>query len=357
MGYQTVNNWAEVSWEMDNSSHGDDQLLVIPHANFLALVVADGVGSCEVGRLCSAILTYHLKQVFNEEVQNFQYQQLEDVEKFMGRVVWDACARTTQEVEQLLIQNFNESDGADEKPFDNIIRALKLVQKEIDKLGSSVLSDISKQVKLWIPRLDSQQKEMAYRLSSDTKRLQEIAQDLTTGIGETRESIVNGITDRLHNRTQQENWDFTTTLCFALIFFDESRQTFRLMSLSLGDSKITILSPEKGWIRHYELEVPKIPTYVSTKRGIVGELDIAMRTLQPHDCVVVSSDGGKIEWTTPGGVPGIPFTKLLNYFLKDRRCLNGFAEAWINKLSEKKALHDDATLIMARVLDSSHSQA
>jgi hypothetical protein len=386
MGYEDLTPWLEVSWGMSNVPHGDDQVLVVKQADIVALILADGVATSTVGRCASALLTYHIGRIFEEKSQDLDRQHLESVERFMRTVVLEAVEKTREEMNALSEHiELGEPPPEDEPPedgqlqeaFESVIEALGKIKEHRRKqyMVLGINPDKDRNIKIldyvleWLEKKEQEltmplkkpelatpprEQELATPLStrSSTGRLQEIVEQLPKGCDETDQKVMERLYDGLSKQNPQD-WNSTTTLCFALLFPEEheDHRVTRMVTLSLGDSQITILSPERLWVKHYEVRTAQVTTFVSTKNGIVGTADVASRVLYPGECVVLSSDGANTMWTTPAGVEGVPFHNLIDQHIKGGSFRN-FAESWLDYMRSNNALTDDASLIVARVVDN-----
>jgi hypothetical protein len=368
MGYRNVTPWLEVSWGMNNAPHGDDQTLVVSRDDMTALILADGVTTSTVGRCASALLAFHIGLAFDEQSRHLDRQRLEGVERFMRAVVLDAVKKTQEEMNTFshhTVLNEPTEEGRPKETFESAIKALENMKEywrrqymtlDIDPnegentkaLDSALTFLKEREQELTTPPLTSSSDEQP----KADERLKEIIEQLPKGSNETDQAVIEHLLVGLSKQSPQD-WDSTTTLCFALLFPEEQEdyKVTRMVTLSLGDSRVTILSPERLWVKHYEVKTPRVTTFISTKSGIMGTPDVASRVLYPDECVVMSSDGANILWTTPAGVEGVPFQNLIEERIDKEDSLEGFAESWLDYMLNRGALTDDASLIVARIVD------
>lgn len=385
MGYEDLTPWLEISWAMSNVPHGDDQVLVVNQTDIVALILADGVATSTVGRCASALLTHHIGRIFGEKSQDLNREHLEGVEQFMRTVVLEAVENTQEEM-NTFSQHMELSEpppedepleeGQLQEAFESVSKALGKIKEHRRKqyIALGINPDKDQNIKMLdyvLDWLEKKEQELAKPLKkpelapplreqglatppptrSLTERVREIVEQLPKGSDETDQKVIERLYDGLSKQNPQD-WDSTTTLCFVLLFPEEheDHRVTRMVTLSLGDSQITILSPERLWVKHYGVRTAQVTTFVSTKNGIVGTADVASRVLYPGECVVLSSDGANTMWTTPAGVEGVPFHNLIYQHIKEGN-LEGFAEGWLDYMRSNNALTDDASLIVARVVD------
>jgi len=356
----------EIAWGLNNAKHGDDQVLVICRDEAIALVVADGVtDSRPNGRLAAAIVAYHIGAILNEALGHLDLRSIDGVEQFMQTVVQQAVERTRQEIEQLSQAAILDKSGNDLGVLQKgLKKGLSAVSKKLEAIKSiwregciglgldpckgqtvGLLNSVVESVK------DSQQRFALFQSTYPrTERLKEIIGFLPKGADETDVALLK----RLRNDISGHDpgaWDSQATLCFALLFLWPSANdtTLRMLSLCLGDSGITILSPERLWVKHYDVRTGGITTFVSTKTGVVGTPDIASRVVYPDEVILFYSDGVDPLWTTPSGMPGVPFRNLVKQQVQ-AGSIARVPELWFDYLQDQNALTDDASLIIARVM-------
>lgn len=355
MRYANSSNWLEVCWAMNNAQHGDDQIAILQQDNLVALLVADGVTTAN-GRWASALLADHIGQVFDQRGVGLDCQVAGTAEQFVKEVIQEAVQRTQREMAALLHDATWGRQNSKKKSRKQVYEsAWKLLSElfeyflERDK-KQDLAPDKSMSSQVLGPMLDTLQKnESQLTTPLLDERIQELAEKLPRGEDETVERI----TARLRTALPQadiQDWQSKTTLCFALLFPDQERDppAIRMSTWSVGDSQIAILSPERGWVQHYEVNTASITTYVSVKDGVIGTPDIASRVLYSGEYLILASDGADIMWTTPSGVAGVPFVRLVGESEK-QGSVDTLAEQWISNQKAKGRLTDDAALIVARI--------
>ncbi len=355
MGHARNGDWLEISWAMNNAQHGDDQIAIRRRDNLVALLVADGVSTAN-GRWASALLADHIGQVFDQRHAGLNCQIAGEAEQFVKTIMQEAVQRTRQDMAVLLHDatwgKQNSKKKSIKQVYESVIGPLRELGeyfRERDK-KQGLAPDDSMSSHVLDPVLDTLQKNEA-QLTTPLldKRIQELAEKLEKGDDEPVEQITARLRAALPQGDAQD-WQSKTTLCFALLFPEaqSDQQVVRMLTWSLGDSQIAILSPERGWVQHYEVKTANITTYVSVKDGVIGTPDIASRVLYPGEYLILASDGADIMWTTPSGVAGVPFARLVGEFEK-QGSLDTLAAQWISNQDKHRRLTDDAALIVARI--------
>jgi serine/threonine protein phosphatase PrpC len=158
--------------------------------------------------------------------------------------------------------------------------------------------------------------------------------------------------------TESSQFNSQTTLAVALIMPDSNDPLLkRAIVYGVGDSRVGLLRHNQStmnWHPVYESDPSKyINSYVSSREGIVGKPFLASLMLYAGDTVILSTDGANVRWTTPSGVPGVPFKKVLHEGLTEKASeKENLAERWLSFLKSRLGeLDDDASIIIAHLLD------
>lgn len=272
-----------------NEAHGDDQVNIFQAGDYYVFTVADGVSECELGRVASVLACAAFEECFMERVVG---QGGVDLEEVVADGVRRAGERLVN-VKQIL------SASQDEGSVDLVIGFVKQFIESRTWLEQTPAELISKRV--------------------------------------------DGLRERLlSTRKSGEGFTFETTLGVAVF------HNYRVYTAALGDVEMYLLRRNKLFPHYVTPRGGFIDSYLSSDRGVVGAVDIAVRRLERGDVFILASDGAYLSYAPPGKYP---YTLFVNQLLKSIERGEDPAQQWLARLRKEfgDGLPDDFSLVIVKV--------
>lgn len=356
-GYKKRKMNKSIYFEFNNCCKKDDQIFFLCQEVYSVTCIADGVSSCTNGRIASATICYALQKYF----KNNRFD--DNIIEYTKNAITESV-KELKEVHALflkyIISNSSSVDTFDLKDFDksddcfgqNSVIFNKLYNKGLQNPFSRKKSFLSISPALLGRVYKKSQSEYVSAYCKLNKKLN----DIFVSLSEYNDKEYDNLDDYIYkiiksvSISDYDSLEFQTTLSINIIRDYES--FVELHSFNYGDSEILIISADheecqiKSQLYQYKVQQGDLNSYICSKTGENGRLDVSMRRLYGGDMLLIGSDGTYFSKTAKAS--GNPYSPLQNIIYKcmEESALSKVPSLWCEKIRSMNVLDDDFSMFL-----------